>query len=259
MNSKSITTTLVAAFVAIGLIPVATSTSVLAQTITETNVPGSFADVKTIQDETHIVITITKEGAGQIAGPVVIPPLENESGIVIVPVPPTAPTEENVTTTVPEEEPAAPGNETETAPEEPAIEVPSNNVTVIEPDGNVTQIPDGNVTNIDNSTVIVTDQNQTVTETPGDVIVIDPPVCGCPAAPEEGGAVEVPAANATETVEEAPAAPVEEAPAAGNDTGIGPTDEPALDTGGGLEAAPTTNDTGGGTDTPASFLAGLFQ
>lgn len=113
-----------------------------------------FAGIKVVQDTDHIVITVTKNGAATEGPIVVIPPKEGEgnNGTILTP-------GENVTAGKPGE----------------------GNVTIISPTGNITEVPNGNITQIDNSTVVVTEPNRTVTETPANVTVIDPPKteCGC--------------------------------------------------------------------------------
>lgn len=217
--------------------------AVTGQTETSTSVSGSFANVQTVQDDSHIVITITKAGGEVPTGPViVIPPNETDTGdngTIITPEPNATGTE---------------GNDTD--------------VIVIEPDGNVTQVP-GNVTNIDNSTVIVAPSNQTVTETDGGVVVVDPVPCGCPPVDEEPTA---PIGNDTDGIIE-PLPPVVEEPVT-NDTILvpsepnftepaAPTEEPANETGTNVTASEPIgepvaegnetedggNDTGEGNDT----------
>lgn len=131
---------------------------------TETEVAGSFAKVKTTQNQDYISILITKNPdestPPQPEVPVIIVPGEGENGTIVVP-------DQNET---------------------------GGNVTIIDPIGNVTQIPDGNVTVIDNDTVVVAPPDENITETPGNVTVIDPepPLppteeeCGCPPANETG-------------------------------------------------------------------------
>lgn len=197
------------AIVISALFPLGFVPYLIAQTETSTSISGGFANVQTFQDDEHIVITVTKSGAEipeEPGAPVVIDPGDNGSGVVVVPV-------ENVT--------------------EPA---PSEDVVIIEPNGNVTELP-GNVTNIDNSTVIVAPENQTVTETPADVIVIDPPACDCPTADDE------PVAEESEPI-----------PPVTNDTGGIITIEPEEPVSSTNETTESTNDTAG---TDASFLGWL--
>jgi hypothetical protein len=64
-----------------------------------------------------------------------------------------------------------------------------NNVTVIEPDGNVTVVPDVNVTVIDNDTVVIAPPTENVTTIPENnvtVITPAPEPCGCPTGNETG-------------------------------------------------------------------------
>ena len=65
-----------------------------------------------------------------------------------------------------------------------------NNVTVIEPDGNVTVVPDANVTIVDNDTVVIAPPAENVTTLPENnvtVITPAPEPCDCPVpgVPEE--------------------------------------------------------------------------
>jgi hypothetical protein len=174
---------LLAAIVALSAVSLSASQTTSAQTETSTSISGGFANVQTVQNDNHIIVTITKAGAEAPTGPIVIPDVDaGDNGTIIVP-------DENV-----------PAGENAT------------DVIVIEPDGNVTTVPDGNVTNIDNSTVVVAPDNQTVSVTPGGVVVVDTPVCGCPAepvAPEDATTTpaEEPAVNDTEdlTIEPLPA------------------------------------------------------
>lgn len=103
--------------------------------------------VQTVQDHSHIVTTVTKTGEAPTGPIVIIPPVPGggENGTILTP-------GENVSGGVPE------------------------NVTIVAPDGNVTEIPNGNVTVIDNETVIITaPPERNITETPGNVTIIDPP------------------------------------------------------------------------------------
>lgn len=143
---------------------------------------GAFAKVSTEITDEQIVITIDRnpefEPTEALPPLIVVPP--NETG-----------GEQNVTVI---EIPQAPEPGNETAPTE------GGNVTIIEPGGNISIIEDGNATIIDNETaVIVSPPDRNVTETPGDVVVIDPPVanetaqepCGCPPAGVEGAAPDI--------------------------------------------------------------------
>jgi hypothetical protein len=59
-----------------------------------------------------------------------------------------------------------------------------NNTTVIEPDGNITEIPDVNVTVVDNDTIVIAPPTENVTTIPENnvtVITPAPEPCGCPA------------------------------------------------------------------------------
>lgn len=59
------------------------------------------------------------------------------------------------------------------------------NVTVIEPDGNVTVVPDVNVTQVDNDTIVIAPPTENVTTIPENnvtVITPAPEPCACPAA-----------------------------------------------------------------------------
>ena len=163
------------------------ATSVMAQdqNTSISSMAGGFAQITTTQTDNQIIITITKDTS-------FTPPTEGEGGtgtpetpdgpIIIIPDPGGSGNGTIIT----------PGENT-TLPPEGNITVPSQggNVTIVEPGGNVTQIePPTNVTVIDNDTVVIAPPDQPVTETPGNVTVIDPPVtteegnitgdCGCP-------------------------------------------------------------------------------
>lgn len=101
--------------------------------------------VETVQDQNHIVTTVTKNG-------------ESPTGPIII-LPPPSGTGENGTILTPGE------NATNEAP---------GNITIISPGGNVTEIP-GNITNIGNDTIIIAPPDRNITETPGNVTIIDPP------------------------------------------------------------------------------------
>lgn len=112
---------------------------------------GGVANMETVNDGNHTVITITKNGTVAPGPIIVIPPTENNgtgNGTIIIP-------GENQS---------------------------QGNVTVVEPAGNVTEVPHGNVTVVNNDTVVVTTDNSTVTPVPGNVTVITPPEpkpCAC--------------------------------------------------------------------------------
>lgn len=210
-----------------------------------TNIPGGFASIKTTQTTDYISILVTKNpeesAPPQPDVPIVIVPGDGENGTIVVP---------------------PPANETAGG---------DNNVTIIEPDGNVTQIEDGNVTNIDNGgneTVVITPPNENVTETPGNVTVIDPPPpeppteeeCGCPPPAEAGG-------NETAGGGGGTIPPVEVIPAPGQNVTIGDNETveeeqpPAAETGGNETATeepapqplpPAGNETDTGAEPPTN-------
>jgi hypothetical protein len=131
-------------------------------TTTQAQLPSGTApfEINSAISEDRIVITIVKSSAAEE-----LP----DTPIVIIPPNETA-GEENATVITPGEPTQLP-----VIPGEPA---PPANITIIEPDGNVTQVPAGNIT-----------------ETPGNVTVIDPPApepCGCPPAEEPPTAVQLP-------------------------------------------------------------------
>lgn len=109
-----------------------------------TPILGGIAKIQGVDDGNHTVITITKNGTEPTGPIIVVPPKPGENNTQ----------HENGTILTP----------------------PANNDTIIIIDnGTVTEIPNGNVTHVDNGTVIISDENRTVTETPGNVTVIDPP------------------------------------------------------------------------------------
>jgi len=134
-----IATTILAAIAIVGGI-VSVSTIILSQSIQAQGPSGAPFEINSAISEDRIVITIVRSTAEQELpeGPIVIIPPNETAG------------EDNATVILPPE-----SNETGTAP--------PGNITIIEPDGEITQLPAGNIT-----------------ETPGNVTVIDPPACGCP-------------------------------------------------------------------------------
>ena len=173
-----------------------------AQTVTQTEVPDSFADVQVVQDANQIVVTITKEGAPVEPGPIIV---DNENGTITEP--------------------------------------STDNVTIIEPAGNITEVPDANVTIIDNTTVVVAPENETVSETPGGAVVIDAP-CGCP-----------PSGNET-VAEPEPVPPA----AGGGDNVTAPAPEPGgTELNGNNTTVPVDESSDDKAPALTSFLAGLFQ
>lgn len=174
----------------------------IAQSESSSSMSGAFADITTTQDGNTITITITRaegapEGGGEIPevpeSPIIIipDPSGEGNGTVIVPEPPV-----NVTGGT---EGGGGGFETPVAEEPPVI--------VIEPEGNATTVtPPSNVTVINNDTVVVAPPDQVVTETPGNVTIIDPPVasepepCQCPVG-VEGGAPDIQAPGGNITIQ----------------------------------------------------------
>jgi len=103
-----------------------------------------FLPTTIFQDDKQIVTTITKSGEAPTGPIVVIPsPEGGKNGTILTP------------------------GENKTAE--------NGNVTIIQPNGNVTEVPGGNVTVIDNNTVVVAPPDRNVTTTPGNVTIIDPP------------------------------------------------------------------------------------
>lgn len=116
----------------------------LGKVTASTPILGGIAKIQGVDDGNHTVITITKNGTEPTGPVIVVPPKPGENNTQ----------HENGTILTP-----------------PA----DNNTVIIIDNGTVTEIPDGNVTHIDNGTVIISDENRTITETPGNVTVIDPP------------------------------------------------------------------------------------
>jgi hypothetical protein len=127
-----------------------------------TPILGGIAHIQGVDDGNHTVIVISKNGTKAPEGPVIVvppkPELKPEHPIVL------PPGSNNNTNN---------GNEQNQSGE--IITPPANETIIISPGGNITEIPGGNVTEIDNGTAIITDENRTITETPGNVTVIDPP------------------------------------------------------------------------------------
>lgn len=125
-----------------------------------------FASVTTEITDEQIIITIQKNPNVSAGVPGELPPPDTP----IIVIPPNETSGENVTIIpIPPINESSPGG--------------GGNVTIIEPGGNISIIEDGNATIIDNDTaVIVSPPDRNVTETPGDVVVIDPPVEETPPA-----------------------------------------------------------------------------
>lgn len=132
------------AAIAAGIVSVSTAVISLEQPQAKAQGIAPF-EINSAISEDRIVITIVKSSAAQELpeGPIVIIPPNTTEG------------EDNATVILPE----PPANETG---------APPGNITIIEPDGEVSQLPAGNITT-----------------TPGNVTVIDPPACGCPIVGEE--------------------------------------------------------------------------
>ena len=130
-----------AAILAAGIISVS---AIIQQQSTKAQQGIAPFEINSAISEDRIVITIVKSSAEQELpeGPIVIIPPNQTEG------------EDNATVILPE--PPA-DNETGVSP--------PGNITIIQPDGEVSQLPFGNMTT-----------------TPGNVTVIDPPTCGCPPA-----------------------------------------------------------------------------
>lgn len=165
--------------------------------------------VTTVQDEHHIVTTVTKNGEAP-TGPIVIIPPEpdkpNDNGTIITPA-------ENITAENP------------------------GNITIISPGGNVTELP-GNITTVGNDTVIITPPDRNVTETPGNVTVISPPLTN-----GNETAAATPCTCQNQTVSQQPIPPVLITPAPGQNV---TTNAPVVEQPGGAhgnETFPATNAT----------------
>jgi hypothetical protein len=248
-NNNMLSIAGIAIFAAICALGVSNATNVNAQSLKDLN-------TRTVQNDDFIAFFVEKPNStGLPEGPVVVPDINNDSGIIVA-------------------------NETD------VIIVPANGSAPIEiENGTVVQPAE------DNNTAVVSGPETNVTETPGGVIVVETPEppCGCPTAnetatesgektvtviPDEG--VRIIEQNATVSQPEpepqpAPApepqpapAPVEPEPQApGNDTGIVVT--PGNETGitGGNETVEgpgvnNTNLTTGGTVTPGAFTNAII-
>jgi hypothetical protein len=103
-----------------------------------------FLPTSVFQDDKQIVTIVTKQGEAPKGPIVVVPnPEGGKNGTIITP------------------------GENKTAE--------NGNVTIIQPNGNVTEVHGGNVTVVDNNTVVVAPPDRNVTVTPGNVTIIDPP------------------------------------------------------------------------------------
>lgn len=196
-------TVIVAAIMAIVAGIIMAPISAIAQSESSSSMSGAFADITTTQDGNTITITITRaEGAPE--GGEEIPEVP-ESPIIIIPDPSG---EGNGTVIVPEIPVNVTGGTEGGGFETPVAEEPP--VIVIEPEGNATTVtPPSNVTVINNDTVVVAPPDQVVTETPGNVTIIDPPVvteppvaepCQCPVG-VEGGAPDIQAPGGNITIQ----------------------------------------------------------
>lgn len=134
----------ITAILATMIIPVTTKAQPTITTLPSLPQSGHLP-VTTVQDENHIVTTVTKSGNAPTGPIIIIPPAEGtgDNGTILTP-------GENVSSGVPE------------------------NITIISPGGNITEVP-GNITNIGNDTVIIAPPDRNITETPGNVTIIDPP------------------------------------------------------------------------------------
>jgi hypothetical protein len=103
-----------------------------------------FLPTSVFQDDKQIVTIVTKSGQAPTGPVVVIPnPEGGKNGTILTP------------------------GDNKTAE--------NGNITIIQPNGNITTVPGGNVTVVDNNTVVVAPPDRNVTTTPGNVTVIDPP------------------------------------------------------------------------------------
>lgn len=132
-----------------------TTTSTIRAQSNATSAPTQqipFLPTSVFQDDKQIVTIVTKSGEAPKGPVVVVPnPEGGKNGTIITP------------------------GDNKTAE--------NGNVTIIEPNGNVTEVHGGNVTVVDNNTVVVAPPDRNVTTTPGNVTVIDPPA---PAKNETG-------------------------------------------------------------------------
>jgi len=200
--------------------------------VTSSSAASSVAtSITTFQNDTHIIITITKpQGKPNEPLPpiVVIPPKTNETTPPVAPpanetkaneTTPVTPPSNETTTTTPPLVPPVNENESQGGVTVNETQPGGQNITQVEPGGNVTVVPlppQSNVTTAQNGTVvIIAPPDRNVTETPGNVVVVDPPAppqkCTCQEQPPIG-------TNATTGNETKPVAPPINATSTSNQT-----------------------------------------